>query len=191
MRARTLLGSGILAFAAVTTAVTTTATPAGAGTASASTYAIKITGTSSNNQFTITGTLSTRATVTKATTNGVNPFEVCLKAGSPAARPTTGAIQYGTNSACFPSAGANVDTSQVRGSTSSVSIVPDGRLQATLLNQWNARGGVAVCVYAPVNGSITLRFSGTKVTGTVDLEGFGGSSCGRSSYRARITGSRK
>lgn len=187
MRTRLFITAGAL----IVATVVGTAPPAIAASPTAATYDIRISGSSSNNRFTIAGTLSTRATITRTTTNGVNPIEVCLRAGSPAAAPSTGAIQYGTNSACFRSAGANVDTSQVRSTAKAISIVPDGRLQATFLNQWNARGGVTACVYAPVSGSITLKFSGSKLTGSIDLAGFGSGVCGRSTYKASITGTRK
>lgn len=154
-------------------------------------YQVTITGTASGNPFTISGLMAIAPTVTVATTNGVNPVEVCLKAGNPATQPAAGAIQYGSNSACFRSRGANIDMVYAGLSDSlKYTTVPDSRLQATFLNHWTNRSGVTACIYSPVDGRTSYTFTETAVTGTIALQGFAGAGCGSSSYVASITGRR-
>jgi hypothetical protein len=166
--------------------------PAAAAPPALITFRVTISGTASGNPFTQTGTLTLHRTVTTAgSTNGVNPLDVCLRAGFPAGLPAPGAIWLGSNSACFPIGRADLDMGAVNVSDSRVDFEPDGRLQATLINLWTARGSVVSCPYAPVAGSAIYRFdTGNRLSGSVRLSGYGGAACGWSTYSATVAGVR-
>ena len=164
-----------------------------AGPASAangvSVYEVAISGTASGNPFARTGALVVGPTVDRvATTNGVNQFEVCLQSGSPAAAPETGAIKFGTNSACFGGRAA-LDLA-VTGWTGSDFIVrPDANLAYSGFNGWNARSGIAAFIYYPIGGQAAFRFGqdGT-LSGSLQLQGVGGGGLGSGTYTASLTG---
>jgi hypothetical protein len=184
----------IVVLAAIVSAVVTMtavlSTPASAAARKVIVYRVTIRGTASGNPFAVRGVLLLAPTVTRVTTNGVNPFEACLASGFPAGNPQTGAIRYGTNSACFRSRGANIDTvfARLRGRTYRTR--PDGRLQATFLNNWTARPGITACIYSPVSGSTVYRLRNKRVRGAIHMRGYGGAFCGFSTYDARIRGRR-
>lgn len=162
----------------------------GAARASTPTYRVTISGTVSGRPFTRQAVVQLFRTGTRVTENGVNPFEVCLGSGFPAGRPETGAIQYGTNSGCFRSRGALVDMvyTAVRGNRFLTQ--PDGRLQATYLNNWTASNSIAACPYSPVEGATSYTITNQRISGSINLRGYGGAFCGWSTYRATISGVR-
>lgn len=165
--------------------------PADAAVQSVASWRVTVQGTVSGRPFTQTGTVVMARPVARVgTNNGVNPIEVCLKVGFPAGVPSTGAIWYGTNSACFPFRSANIDMAYVSVSGSTVTARADGRLQATYLNGWTATSSIAANYYSPTGGSATytLRSNGS-LTGSVNLTGRAGAN-GVSTYRATITGVR-
>lgn len=158
--------------------------------ASLPTYQVTVTGTVSGRAFRQVGTIVLAPTVTNVTTNGVNPLEACLKVGFPAGSPQVGAIWYGSNSACFSSRGANIDMVFAAVSGSTYVTQPDGRLQATYINNWTSSNSIAACAYGPVSGTTSWTFSNTAVSGTINLRGYGGAFCGWSDYVATISGVR-
>ena len=170
----------------------TAQTPAGrASTAlGAITYSVTLSGTVSGRNFQRSGTVVLRDTVTRVTSNGVNPVEVCLKSGFPAGTPDVGAIWYGSNSACVRSA-ASLDIAYVTVNGNTVSVVPDSRIAATFANNFTATGNITSCIYHPTEGGATYTFraNGT-VSGRISMRGFGGYPCGNSTYTATLSGRR-
>lgn len=165
--------------------------PAAAQTGVA-TYQITIAGTASGNPFRLGGLFVVAPRVTSVTTNGLNPFETCVRVGYPAATPQTGAIWYGSNTACFSSRGQNIDLvyANANANGSAYATQPDGRLQATYSNNWTARGGITACLYSPASGSTSYNITGSNVSGTIQLQGYGGAFCGNSTYIAQFNGVR-
>jgi hypothetical protein len=154
-------------------------------------WRVTISGTASRNAFTIDGTVTMHRTVTRSTTNGVNEIDVCLKAGFPAGLPSTGAIWYGSNSACFQVARANLDLAYVGFSGDEMTVRADGRLQALVINLWTGRPTVSTCPYSPTGGSAVYRInSDGSLSGSVRLQGYGGAFCGTSTYDATVRGVR-
>ncbi len=153
-------------------------------------YSVTITGTASGNPFTRTGTLVVANTVTRVTTNGVNPLEVCLASGSPASSPDAGAIWLNTNSACISSR-ATLDTAFVSTSGGTVTVQPDSRIAATGSNVFTTRRSITACPYFPSAGAASYTFfANNTVSGTIRITGYGGAFCGTSTYVASITGRR-
>lgn len=153
-------------------------------------YSVTIQGTASGWSFTRTGTLILVQTVTRATTNGVNPVDVCLISGSPAQFPQTGAISYNSNSACIKS-NATLDLAYVSVGNGTVGVQPDQRLSATGGNSFTARNGVTACIYHPVSGVARYTlFANNTVSGAVAITGYGGAFCKSVNYIANISGRR-
>ncbi|WP_431676839.1 hypothetical protein [Kitasatospora sp. KL5] len=155
------------------------------------TYDVTITGVAGGRSFNRAGTLRILGTISESgTTDGVNPVEVCLVSGSPAARPEVGAIWFGSNSGCNPGAGAaRLDLAYVTASGSTVTVEPDQRIAATLGNHYTVSSGLAACPFAPVSGSMRVTASGGRLTGRIDIMGYGGAFCGQTRYQADLTGS--
>jgi hypothetical protein len=157
-------------------------------------YTVHLTGTVSGHDFARDGRIEVRTTVTAAgTTNGVNPYDVCLKSGFPGAAPEVGAIWFGTNSACF-AATAQIDLASTEVSGSTYVARPDPSVEGVGVNGWTAQDGSVACIYVPNGGSATYEFhdDGT-VTGHLDLTGFVavcGSIGTQSTFTAELTGSR-
>lgn len=127
------------------------------------------------------------------TENGVNPVDVCLISGSPGANPEDGAIWFGTNSGCIPSArqGLNVDMAFVDLDGNRALIEPDPGLTGVSLNTFASLppGDVIGLLYLIETGSIEVEISDGGVQGTVDIVGFcgvctGGPGGNRGSYTA-------
>ncbi|MGI5327701.1 Hsp70 family protein [Actinomadura nitritigenes] len=168
-------------------------TPADAGGIKEGTYSVSLTGTVSGQTFRRTAQLQVMPTVTRVgTTNGVNPIEVCLRSGFPAGTPEVGAIWFGTNTACFPERGAQLDMTTVEMSGDTVTVRPDARIAATGLNQFTASGNyIYACLYQPVSGTMTVSFSGGSPSGELDINGYSGpcQAVGtNTAYTARFTG---
>ncbi|GAA3132537.1 hypothetical protein [Streptosporangium carneum] len=165
-----------------------------AGNASAArgsvSYSVTISGGVSGRGFRRSGTVVLRSTVTRVTTNGVNPVDVCLKSGFPAGSPDVGAIWYGSNSACVRST-ASLDMAYVRVNGNTVTVSPDSRISATFTNNFTANSSIASCIYHPTEGGATYTFhdNGT-VSGRISMRGFGGYPCGNSTYTATLSGRR-
>ncbi|NUR59892.1 MAG: hypothetical protein HOV87_14660 [Catenulispora sp.] len=166
--------------------------PAPSGPALGS-YTVTITGTVGLSSFQRTGTLTLRPTITTVgTENGVNPLDVCLVSGNPAAFPDVGAIWNGSNSACHPAAtaaGLDMGTVTVQGTT--VLFQPDANIAATQNNIFNEYGGITACVYYVRTGGMIVRTNadGT-LDGAIDVVGYGGL-CDSREYKAQITGRRQ
>jgi hypothetical protein len=155
-------------------------------------WRVTVSGTASGNPFTIGGTVTLHRTITRAgTTNGLNAGDICLKAGFPAGLPAAGAIWYGTNSACFPVARADLDLAYVTVTGNQITANPDGRLQALMINVWTSRPSVTTCPYSPTGGTAVYRVNTNgSLSGTLRLQGYGGAFCGTSTYHATVTGVR-
>jgi hypothetical protein len=153
-------------------------------------YDVTITGVAGGRSFSRRGTVRILGTISEVgTTNGVNAVDVCLISGSPAARPEVGAIWFGSNSGCSPGASAaHLDLAYVEVSGSTVTVQPDQRIAATLGNHYTVSSGLAACPFAPVSGSMRVTASGGRLTGRVDITGYGGAFCGQSRYQADLEG---
>jgi hypothetical protein len=155
------------------------------------TYVVTLSGTVSGHAFSREAELRVEPTIDlAAATNGVNPYEVCLRSGFPGASPEVGAIWFGTNTGCFD-APNRVDMVESEVSGSTYVARPDDSLSQLGVNGWTAAGGAVACIYAPIEGSATYEFTGDTVTGRLDLVGFAGgcSALGnRSTYTATLTG---
>ncbi|MER7207024.1 hypothetical protein [Streptosporangium sp. NPDC000239] len=190
---RTRVITSTLAGAALIAATLPTTAHAGTATGRSSTavsYSVVISGTVSGRSFRRSATLVLRSTVTRVTTNGTNPVDVCLKSGFPAGAPQVGAIWYGSNSACFGGTAA-LDMAYVRTSGNTATVSPDSRISASGSNNFTATGTLTSCVYFPTEGgaSYTFRNDGT-VSGRISIRGFGGYPCGYSTYTANLSGRR-
>ncbi|MEV7012364.1 hypothetical protein [Streptosporangium sp. NPDC051022] len=188
MRARIML-STLAGAALVATALPAPAQASGTARGSAS-YSVTISGNVNGRNFQRSGTVVLRSTVTRVTTNGVNPVDVCLKSGFPAGAPDVGAIWYGSNSACVRSA-ASLDMAFVSVNGNTVTVSPDKRISATSANNFTATSSITTCIYYPVEGGATYTFrdNGT-VSGRISIRGFGGYPCGNSTYNATLSGRR-
>jgi hypothetical protein len=152
-------------------------------------WRVTINGTASRVAFSIDGTVTMHRTVTRETTNGANEVDVCLRAGFPGGLPSAGAIWFGSNSACFPVARADLDLAHVSVGDDEVTVEADGRLQALHINLWTGRPTVTTCPYSPTGGSAVYRIdSDGSLSGSVRLQGYGGAFCGTSSYSATVRG---
>ncbi|CNE46605.1 chaperone protein DnaK [Mycobacterium tuberculosis] len=140
------------------------------------TYTVSLSGTVGGQTFQRTAQLQVTSTVARVgTNNGVNPIEVCLRSGFPAGTPEVGAIWFGTNTACFPERGAQLDTATVEVSGDTVTVRPDARIAAAGLNQFTASGNyIYACLYQPVSGTMTVTFSGASASGELDINGYSG-----------------
>lgn len=86
-----------------------------------------------------------------------------------------GAKWFGTNTACFPERGAQLDTATVEVSGDTVTVRPDARIAAAGLNQFTASGNyIYACLYQPVSGTMTVTFSGASASGELDINGYSG-----------------
>ncbi|MEV4279627.1 hypothetical protein [Actinoplanes xinjiangensis] len=178
--------------AAVVTALLLGAPASAALPPAVASWRVTVSGTVSGSPFTVGGTVTLHRTVTRAgTANGLNAGDVCLKAGFPAGLPATGAIWYGTNSACFGVARANVDLAYVTVTSNQITAKPDGRLRALMANTWMKRSAATTCPYSPAGGTAVYRVDDNgSLSGTLRLQGQGGAYCGPSGYHATVTGVR-
>lgn len=159
-------------------------------------YTVTLSGTVAGQQFERTAELQVLPTVTDyGVTNDVNLIEVCLKSGFPAGSPELGALWFGTNTACFPERGAQLDMAYVSVSGNTVTVEPDSQIAATGLNSFVDSGDfISACLYYPVSGTmiVTVSTDGS-VSGSLDLVGYSGpcrATGTQSTYRAEFTGSR-
>ena len=149
-------------------------------------------GTVSGVSFSRTATLRIVPTIASiGTTNGVNPVDVCLISGNPAGRPAVGAIWLVSNSGCLPGASAaDIDLGVVSVAGSSVTYQPDVRVSATGGSLFTSSDNyIFACPFFPVAGAFRLHVgSGGNVSGTIDINGYGGANCGTTRYQARVSG---
>lgn len=131
-----------------------------------------------------------------ATENGVNPVDLCLISGSPGANPEDGAIWFGTNSGCIPSArqGLNVDMAFVDLDGNRALIEPDPGLTGVSLNTFASLppGDFIGLLYLIETGLIEVEISDGRVQGSVEVVGFcgvctGGPGGNRGSYTATFS----
>jgi hypothetical protein len=131
-------------------------------------------------------------TVTRATTNGVNPVDLCLASGSPFISPQRGAIWFGTNGACINPRGALQDMAfvGVNRPAGTLSIRPDPAVSATGINGFNGSSGFTAAVWQIFDGTMNLRFAGQgeTVTGAINLFGTGAIFHSENTYNATLTG---
>lgn len=153
-------------------------------------WRVVISGTASGHAFRRVALVALAPTVTRVTTNGVNPVDVCLISGTPSVQPEPGAIHFSSNSACYGYR-SRLDMGTVRVSGGTVTFAPDSRLSATFVNNHTGSYGVTACIYYPVSGRGTYSFtSNGAVHGSVAYSGFAGLGCGWSTYVASVAGNR-
>jgi hypothetical protein len=153
-------------------------------------YDITIDGTSQGINFTRSGQLLLASTITSVgTENGVNPIDVFLISGNPAAFPESGAIWLGTNNA-FIGSSTQLDLAFVSESTNEITIQPDPNISAVGANVFNAYSGLTADIYQIFDGSVDLQFenNGEEVTGEIDILGTGAIFASNTPYLATISG---
>ncbi|WP_214108162.1 hypothetical protein [Acrocarpospora catenulata] len=158
------------------------------------TYTVTMSGIAGWTEFRREGTVYIVDTVAEVgTTNGVNPVDVCLVSGMPAALPEVGAIWFGSNSGCIPgTSAADFDMTYVELNGSTVTVQPDDRMAATLANGFTVTNDfIGAFIFAPVSGQMTLTTeSDGTLTGTIDIKGYPGQGTGTAVYQAQISGYR-
>jgi uncharacterized membrane protein YgcG len=194
-RRRTSSPRGRLAALALCVGALLLAPAAGAGAAipRSALYDIRLEGNVNGIQFARTGVLAVDATVTTATTNGVNPMDLCMASGSPFISPEPGAIWFATNAICVNPSGALQDMAYVSVDppTSTITIHPDPAISATGINGFNQNGGLTANVYQIFDGTLEVNFEGNGETlaGSVDFLGTGAIFHSEQRYVATLTGS--
>ncbi|MFF3855820.1 hypothetical protein [Micromonospora sp. NPDC002575] len=116
------------------------------------------------------------------------PYEWCLRVGDPWGNPVPGAILFGTNGTCF-GAGADAPVVTLAESAGEVVLVPVNPPPALRdsMNAFIATSGIASMAYVPDGGEIRFRPAGSKIEGSISLQGlhaFGGS--GSSTFTATL-----
>jgi len=154
--------------------------------------------------FTLRGklvVLPTRDTSGANFNNGVNPTDIGLFVGSPAANPQAGAIWFATNTKVFSDVGkgnrsqrAAIDVAFVNLDSQAGAInikVDSNAARTSQLNTFNVRSGLTANVYQIVAGSMTINFKGRgeSITGALDLIGSGFIYPGSTRIQATVTGS--
>lgn len=155
-------------------------------------YDVQIQGAVNGLPFARVGNMAIGPTTTAATTNGVNPVDVCLGSGSPFISPERGAIWFATNGICVNANGARQDMAFVAANqaASTLTIRPDPALSATGINGFNGDSGITAAVWQIFDGTMTLQFQGRgeTVTGTMQLLGTGAIFHSENTYNATLTG---
>ena len=170
----------------------TIAGPASAAIPRAAIYNVQIQGAVNGLPFARSGGLAIDQTVTRATSNGVNPVDLCLASGSPFINPERGAIWFATNGICVNANGALQDMAFVSANpaASTVAVRPDPGISATGINGFNGSSGFTAAVWQIFDGSMVLRFQGQgeTVTGELSLLGTGAIFHSENTYVATLTG---
>ncbi|HEU0014620.1 MAG TPA: hypothetical protein VFQ45_13105 [Longimicrobium sp.] len=132
--------------------------------------------------------------------NGVNPREVFVYSGSPAASPRPGAVWFATNSMVYWLAGlggvsqqAAIDVAHVsmNAKAGTVSVrVHEPAARAVQLNSFTVRSGLTASLYQVIQGTTSLQFrnSGRNLSGSFDFIGTGYLYPGSSRVKATFTG---
>jgi hypothetical protein len=166
-----------------------------AGTADV--YNVSLQGTvNTSTPFQGAGTLLMTSTITTAgTTNGVNPVDVALGLGNPAAYPSPGAILYYTNTYLAGSNSA-LDLAYVSISSNCVTVQPDTSLLTGLHysnpSWFTVSSSLATQPYFVLKGTMKLCSNDSWQTfqGTVEFWGssFASSSSASMPYKATMSG---
>jgi hypothetical protein len=142
-------------------------------------YNIQLDGRNSKNweQFLIRGQLMiTDGITTSGVTNGLNPVDMLISVGSPAANPQAGSIWYSSNRYLYrlragTQAEAAIDYAYVTSAPGKLNVTVDSKLASSnALSQFNARSGMLANVYLVVGGSFNLKV-GNSVSGSIELVG--------------------
>ncbi|WP_372670877.1 hypothetical protein [Amycolatopsis kentuckyensis] len=168
---------------------TTSETEEARSTASGS-YDVTISGSVSGHSFRRSATLRVVGTISSSgSTNDVNPVDVCLVSGNPAAQPQPGAIRFGSNSGCLPGSGAaDLDLASVEADGGSITVEPVENIAATGGNVFTASSSIAACPYYPVSGRLRVTIDDGDVSGSIEVTGYGGAFCPSTTYDAKISG---
>ncbi|MGW5724084.1 hypothetical protein ACWEVP_48520 [Amycolatopsis sp. NPDC003865] len=168
---------------------TTSETEEARGTTSGS-YDVTISGSVSGHSFRRPATLRVVDTISSSgTTNDVNPVDVCLVSGNPAAQPQPGAIRFGSNSGCLPGSGAaDLDLASVDADGTTITVEPVENIAATGGNVFTASSSIAACPYYPVSGRLRVTIDDGDVSGSIEVTGYGGAFCPSTSFDATISG---
>ncbi|WP_290059251.1 hypothetical protein [Amycolatopsis solani] len=156
----------------------------------AGSYEVTLSGSVEGRSFRRSATLRVVETISSTgTTNDINPVDVCLASGNPAAQPQLGAIRFGSNSGCLPgTAAADLDLAEVDADGGEITVEPVENVAATGGNLFTASTSVAACPYYPVSGRLRVTIDGGDVSGSVEVTGYGGAFCGKTAYDATISG---
>src|ERR1043165_2886895 len=121
-------------------------------------YRITITGRASGNYFQLLGTLKVlNTTITKTTSNGVNPFELSLEVGDPLITPRVGSISFCTNTAMRGQRSA-IDMVRFRKLRNAWLIDPDPAISALSVNYFNSSSGLLGSIYNIDGGTLAIQF---------------------------------
>jgi hypothetical protein len=165
---------------------------AGAAIPQSAVYDVQLQGNVNGVPFSRTGGMAVGPTVTAATSNGVNPIDLCLGSGSPFITPELGAIWFSTNTVCVNSSGARLDMAFVSADPQAgvVTIRPDPNTSATGANGFSQSSGLTGAVWQIFDGAMTVSFQGNgeTVTGTIDFLGTGAIFHSQNRYTATLTG---
>jgi hypothetical protein len=173
------------------------------------TYAVRMTGVSPNEQFDRVAQLLVTPPVDTTGANfnnGVNARDVALVSGFPAGTPEAGAIWYATNTALYRAAGISASDDIVNAAldvafvdadeqASVLRVIPDGpdNALAAQLNTFTARTSLFASIFVVIEGVLQLQFSAdaTQVSGVMDFGGVPptGGANDRSQLRANLAGS--
>ncbi|MFF5108635.1 hypothetical protein [Streptosporangium sp. NPDC000509] len=103
------------------------------------------------------------------------PYEWCLKVGNPWGAPAYGALWFGTVGTCFDG-GLDETVARIQEKDGETRISPDASPSAPGQsgNSFTATSGLASGVYIPDRGEVRFRASGSKLEGTISLQGLQG-----------------
>ncbi|MFJ7219858.1 hypothetical protein [Amycolatopsis sp. NPDC098790] len=169
---------------------TTTSETEEARRTSSGSYDVTISGSVSGHSFRRSATLRVVETISSSgTTNDVNPVDVCLVSGNPAAQPQPGALRFGSNSGCLPGSGAaDLDLASVEADGDTITVEPVENMAATGGNVFTSSSSVAACPFFPKSGRLRVTIDGGDVSGSIEVTGYGGAFCGNTVYDAQISG---
>ncbi|VVJ20337.1 Uncharacterised protein [Amycolatopsis camponoti] len=169
---------------------TTTSETEEASRSTTGSYDVTISGSVSGHSFRRSATLRIVETISSTgSTNDVNPVDVCLASGNPAAQPQPGAIRFGSNSGCLSGTGAaDLDLASVDADGGTIDVEPVESMAATGGNLFTASTSIAACPYYPVSGRLRVTVDGGDVSGSVEFTGYGGAFCPSTVYDAKISG---
>lgn len=169
---------------------TTTSETEEASRSTTGSYDVTLSGSVSGHSFRRSATLRIVETISSSgTTNDVNPVDVCLVSGNPAAQPQPGAIRLGSNSGCLPGTGAaDLDLASVDTDGDTIDVEPVESMAATGGNLFTTSSSIAACPFFPISGRLSVTVDGGDVSGSVEITGYGGATCGNTVYDAKISG---
>jgi hypothetical protein len=154
-------------------------------------YEVTIRGSASGNAFNRVGYVVLTPTITRDTTNGVNPVDVWFVSGNPVVTPQVGAINFATNLQLRNHRSA-LDVAYVTwdSRTATITVRPDWQYAAIGLNVFNNSSGLLGGIYQIYDGQLQLQLGngGSTISGTVNFVAKGAYYYFNVPYNATIQG---